>query len=216
MDGGVVVGPGVRGRRQHQRRAARRHRQRARVPLGDLGRGGAGRRALLQRRQAPRQLHRPIGAACATGRRARSASSAPSRGADGPAFMNFTSIDDRQSRNARPTSSSGSAITSSRSPSSSNSDVGMEARDLPARPVRARRAGAACARARPTPRRCAAASRDQALAPRLAQQRGAHPRDRDAERARVDAERAPSQPHRLHQHGAAAAERIDHGVARRA
>ena len=56
----------------------------------------------------------------------------------------------------------------------------------------------------------------QPIAPRFAQQRGAHPRDRDTQRAGVDAERPAAQPHRLHRHGAAAAERIDHPVALRA
>ncbi len=52
------------------------------------------------------------------------------------------------------------------------------------------------------------------LAARLTEQRRAHARDRDAERAGVDAERATPEAHRLDQHGPAAAERVDDGVAR--
>ena len=82
-----------------------------------------GGRAPLQRRQPARQLRRPIGEH-ARRDAARDALLRAVARRLGPAFMNFTSSDDRHRRSARPTSSSGSAITSSRRPSSSNSTWG--------------------------------------------------------------------------------------------
>ncbi len=57
---------------------------------------------------------------------------------------------------------------------------------------------------------------DQPVPIRLAEQLRARARDRDPQRAGVDADAATPEPHRLDQHRAAAAERIDDGVARNA
>ena len=139
----------------------------------------------------------------------------PSRGASGPAFMNFTSSDDRQRRSACPTSSSGVASTSCAEPEQLEEHVRVKARELAARP--GRQLGPA-----PLARALARLLGDRgglALEARAAvgaEQRRARARDGDAERARVDAQRAAPRRHGLDEDGAAAAERIDDEVAARA